>query len=125
MRILLLLIPISIVLLGIAIWAFVLPWLGFTLRLLVGLALIVLALRLIGRGRWFNQLPGPGAYLGVRHCGGGAATGIQSVLGRLKLAGRFSTSPNCAASSANKTVLTLSSCAGPPRSASAITLSPA
>jgi len=37
-----------------------LPWLGFTLRLLVGLALIVLALRLLGRGRWFNQLPGPG-----------------------------------------------------------------
>jgi len=40
-----------------------LPWLGFTLRLLVGLALIVLALRMFGRGRWFNQLPGPGMQL--------------------------------------------------------------
>jgi len=40
-----------------------LPWLGFTLRLLVGLALIVLALRLIGRRRWFGTLPGPGAHL--------------------------------------------------------------
>jgi len=40
-----------------------LPWLGFALRLLVGLALIVLALRLIGIGRWFNTLPSPGAHL--------------------------------------------------------------
>jgi len=38
-----------------------LPWLGLALRLLVGLALVVLALRLIGRGRWFSQIPGPGA----------------------------------------------------------------
>jgi len=40
-----------------------LPWLGFTLRALVGLALIVLALRLIGRGRGWSRLPGPGTRL--------------------------------------------------------------
>jgi len=40
-----------------------LPWLGLTLRLLVGVALVVLALRLMGWGRWFNRLPGPGRQL--------------------------------------------------------------
>jgi len=43
-----------------------LPWLGFTLRLLVGLALIVLALRLMGQGHWFSQLPSPGPHLWSR-----------------------------------------------------------
>jgi len=35
-----------------------LPWLGLALRLLVGLALVVLALRMLGR--WSSPLPGPG-----------------------------------------------------------------
>jgi len=38
-----------------------LPWLGLALRMLVGVALVVLALRLFGHGRWLRQLPAPGA----------------------------------------------------------------
>jgi len=56
-----------------------LPWLGFTLRLLVGLALIVLALRLMGWGRWFNTLPSPGTHLWVH------LRPLQSRLLRIKL----------------------------------------
>jgi len=40
-----------------------LPWLGWGLRLVVGLSLIVLALRLLGQSRWLPRLATPGQSL--------------------------------------------------------------